>query len=530
MVTGAVKSTENPESPKPREMSVRWKAASASVRGAAHQRSGLPNQDAAMGLVSRKPGQVILAIAAVSDGHGSARHFRSQVGSSHAVNVAAGLLEEFLMHYSDPTAPPANEQLQELQKKLVASWRASIEADYQGNPFTAEEITALIETDGEEGRRVIEADPAIAYGATLLAAGTVGNSVLYLQLGDGDILTVAPQGVTSRPLPEDERLIANQTTSLCMPEAWKDFRALWSAPAQIPMLVLLSTDGYINSFRSERDFLQIGADYLQLLRQQGIDAVAQDLPNILSQASQEGSGDDISVALLLSDSVIGEEAKKQVPGVAPKSVKSEMIHELTEQHARQQKALSELTQRVEQAHRENHRLRRTLLWAAFVVLAAAAFLTRHYWIERLTHGAPDKPHVSRRSDPEAGRGAHGDPLPSDLPVSSHAEDSWTLRIAERQSVPLPKGAQILGGQILGVPAKAGDLYAEVAQDKSGLELINRSPDTWTATTASGKKHSQVKKGDSVILAAGTRIVFEPGKSGVLEKESPAAAPQDGSNH
>jgi hypothetical protein len=296
------------------------------------------------------------------------------------------------------------------------------------------------------------------------------------------------------------------------------------------MLVLLSTDGYINSFRSERDFLQIGADYLQLLRQQGVDAVAHDLPDILSQASLEGSGDDISVALLLSDPVVGEEAKKRVPGVAPKSAKSEMILELTEQHAQQQKALSELTERVEQAHRENHKLRRTLLWAALVVLAAAAFLTRHYWIERLTHGAPDKPHASRRSDPEPGRDTHGNSLPSGLPASSPAEGSWSLRISEHQTVPLPKGAQILGGQILGVPARAGDLYAEVAQDKSELELINRSPDTWTSTTASGKKHSQVKKGDAVVLAAGTRIVFEPGKSGVLEKGSPVAAAQDGSNH
>jgi Protein phosphatase 2C len=479
-----------------------------------------------MGLVSRRPGT--LAIAAVSDGHGSARHFRSRVGSSHAVNLAAGLLEEFLIGLSDPTAPSGNEQLQELQKKLVASWRASVEADYQGNPFTAEEMAALMESEGEESCRVVEADPAIAYGATLLAAGTLGNSILYLQLGDGDILTVAPGGVTSRPLPEDERLIANQTTSLCMPEAWKDFRAVWSAPAQTPALVLLSTDGYINSFRSERDFLQIGADYLQLLRQQGIDAVAHDLPNILSQASQEGSGDDISVAFLLSEPVIGEEAKKQAPAVAPMSAKSEMIVELTEQHAQQQKALSELTQRVEQAHRENHRLRRRLLWATLVVLAATAFLTRHYWMAYLPHGAPDKPHASRRGGPEPVRDGHGDLLPSDLPASSPADDTWLLRITE-QSVPLPKGAQILGGQILGVPAKAGDLYAEVAQDKSQLELINRSRDTWAATTASGKK-SSVKTGEFVVLAAGTRIVFKPGKSGVLEKVSPAAAAQGGSNH
>jgi hypothetical protein len=521
MVTGAVKPATRAEGRKQGETPVRWKAASASVRGAAHVRSGLPNQDAAMAMSSRRGEQGTLAIAAVADGHGSARHFRSRIGSSHAVNLAAGLLEEFLLRMGDPTAASAKEELQELQKKLVTAWRASVTADYEGNPFMKEETDGVLESEGEESLRTVENDPILAYGATLLATGSLGATMVYLQLGDGDILTVAPEGITSRPLPEDERLIANQTTSLCMPDAWNDFRALWTVPAQIPALVLLSTDGYMNSFRSERDFLQIGADYLQLLRQQGIEVIAQDLPNILFQASEEGSGDDISVALLLSDSLPGEEVKR---GTAPVSAKSEMIHELTAQHAQQQKALSDLTERVEQAHRENHRLRRTLLLVFLVLLAGAAFLTRHRWLPYLNHGGSDKPTAQRRTDPDPIPGhkerkdlAPTDPGAGSPPAGSATDDAWELRIDDR-TVPLPKGAQILGAQILGVPAKAGDLYAEVAQDKPGLELINRSHDPWAVTTTSGKK-SSVGSGQFVVLATGTKITFRKGKSGELEKSS-----------
>src|ERR1700760_4506892 len=128
MVTGVVKPLTGQDGTGFRATPLRWKTTSASVRGAAHQRTGLPNQDAALALASRRQDLGSVAIAAVSDGHGSARHFRSQIGSSHAVNLAAGLLQEFLVRVADPGAANAHEQLQELQKKLVTQWRVSVEA------------------------------------------------------------------------------------------------------------------------------------------------------------------------------------------------------------------------------------------------------------------------------------------------------------------------------------------------------------------------------------------------------------------
>ncbi len=65
-----------------------WKVAHACVRGSSHQRSGLPNQDAVQCTVT-PAAQGTVAVAVVSDGHGSPRHFRSQVGSSLAVSTVA---------------------------------------------------------------------------------------------------------------------------------------------------------------------------------------------------------------------------------------------------------------------------------------------------------------------------------------------------------------------------------------------------------------------------------------------------------
>jgi len=123
--------------------------------------------------------------------------------------------------------------------------------------------------------------------------------ILYLQLGDGDILTVSERGEVTRPLPDDTRLFADQTTSLCIPEAWRDFRirfqGLTGAP---PALILLSTDGYANSFVNEAAFLQVGGDIWDLLRAQGLEQVQASLVGWLTEASEKGSGDDITLALL----------------------------------------------------------------------------------------------------------------------------------------------------------------------------------------------------------------------------------------
>jgi serine/threonine protein phosphatase PrpC len=360
-----------------------WKVAHACIRGSSHERSGLPNQDAVQCVVT--PGaqgtgaQGTVAVAVVSDGHGSARHFRSQIGSSLAVGTVAATLQTFLRESvcSNGQVPFVPEQVHELERKIVSGWLAAVHSDLESSPLSEAELAKVEIEEGAEGRAAVVSSPELAYGATLLAAAATDKVLLYLQLGDGEILSVNAQGTTTRPLPPDDRLIANQTTSLCQPEAWKDFRSAWVTVGALPSLVLLSTDGYANSFRSDDDFLKIGQDYLDIIREQGISSLAEELPAILTEATQQGSGDDITLAILQDDPSVAGAARVPRPLIPPAS-KSALIEQLKARHSSQQHKLHELALRAEHTRKDNQRLRNTVLALVVAVIAIlfAVFHTR----------------------------------------------------------------------------------------------------------------------------------------------------------
>ncbi len=125
--------------------------------------------------------------------------------------------------------------------------------------------------------------------------------ILYMQLGDGDILNAAANGEVTKPLPEDARLLANETTSMCLPKAENDFRfsVQMISAEQSPAMILLSTDGYLNSFSSEAGFFQAATDILEMLRfETGFSDVNDNLKAWLEEATKMGSGDDCTVAVV----------------------------------------------------------------------------------------------------------------------------------------------------------------------------------------------------------------------------------------
>ena len=274
----------------------------------------------------------------------------------------------------------------------------------------------------------------MAYGATLLAAAATDKVLLYLQLGDGEILSVSATGTTTRPLPPDDRLIANQTTSLCQPEAWRDFRSSWVTNGAIPTLVLLSTDGYANSFRSDDDFLKIGQDYLEIIREQGISSLAEELPAILTEATQQGSGDDITLAILQDDLAPAAPAGSKVPRplMTPAS-KSAMIEQLKARHSSQQHKLQELAVSVEQTRRDNRRLRNTvlLLVAAVIAIVVAVFHSRIF------PPSPPRPPLPPAMDRNAGE----QEARSHRSARKQLNEEWTLQLNGNE-IPLSKGSNI----------------------------------------------------------------------------------------
>jgi serine/threonine protein phosphatase PrpC len=489
-----------------------WKVAHACVRGSSHRRSGVPNQDAVQATIA--PGA---AVAVVSDGHGSPRHFRSQIGSSLAVSTGAATLQSFLRDSlaGDGTVPFVPEQVHELERKIVSGWRSAVQSDLANNPFSEAELAALEAADGVEGRGTVENAPELAYGATLLAAAATDHVLLYLQLGDGEILSVDGQGITTRPLPPDERLIANQTTSLCQPEAWKDFRSAWITNGALPSLVLLSTDGYANSFRSDEDFLKIGKDYLEIIRQQGISSLAEELPDILNEATQQGSGDDITLAIL-QDDLTAPGAKAPRPLMTPAS-KSAMIEQLKARHSSQQHKLQELAVSIEETRKDNRRLRNTILFLVVAVLAVLAYFFR----DRILPHPPAAPppsappaEIPKKKSPPAAPAAA---IPAPVHKSTPKGPEWLL-VVNGKDYPLKKGSTL--PRTFNPDAYIGSVekdYARVAwDDKNGMVLINDSKDKWTVSKKHFSTNDEVALGGEPIT-----IKFAKGLSGTLRPAADA---------
>lgn len=265
------------------------------MRGAAHEKSDLPNQDAIAWSPANGVGPPVLL--AVADGHGSPRCFRSDAGAKLAVEIALDCCEELLLDRVPPALSEVSLIAKEtLPREVARRWRAAVADQITVRPFTATELHKI---EREKARQVV-LDPAVAYGCTLLTAAITETYMLFLQIGDGDILLVSANGDVERPIPKDPALIGNETTSLCMPRPWDEFkvslRGIGDSP---PSLIQLSTDGLSNCFpTSDDDFLKVASDMIEIIRKDGPEYLEDNLDGWLGQYSRRGSGDDITIGLV----------------------------------------------------------------------------------------------------------------------------------------------------------------------------------------------------------------------------------------
>lgn len=269
-----------------------WEVLDATVRGSTHVQRGTPNQDSVATRVLAD-GQV--AVVAISDGHGGERYVRSEVGSRFAVEISCDILSEWWTRTArgDGNAPGTALIERELRDTAIPTitrqWRARVADHVATHPFTQEEF--------DRAATAVDLQPEVAYGATLLVAVASDRAVALAQLGDGDIVLVRGDDVTL-PIEPDARLVASQTTSLCLESADADFRCSVVDDIADLDLVLLSTDGYANSFADDEWERTVGVDLASRIAELGADAIRLQLPAWLGE-SAAASGDDTSVALLV---------------------------------------------------------------------------------------------------------------------------------------------------------------------------------------------------------------------------------------
>lgn len=254
-----------------------------SVRGASHEDSGTPCQDSARVLITDK-----LAVAAVSDGHGSEKHFRSASGSEIAARVALRSVTDFCERNGSLGAVflhDPREAARRIAGNIICGWNDEIAAHMRFSPLTPNERAIFEKYGGLQ--------PEVMYGATLILAAADKDGVFGLQIGDGTFTLETVSGAEF-PMPEDERLVGNLTTSLCDCDAINSFRSFWREGKMVS--VTLSSDGLINSFLSSADLLNFAGRTARLSQQ--------DIPALsvhLRERSVEGSRDDISVAVIRAD-------------------------------------------------------------------------------------------------------------------------------------------------------------------------------------------------------------------------------------
>ena len=274
-----------------------WQIVAESVQSANHPL----NQDSKEYLISEDKEQVIVAVA---DGHGSKKCFRSDIGSKFAVDVLRNTFEEYLTRkIFDDFQSGFSGIEQDLAKTIHRQWLEKVEKHLKENPFTPEE--ELIDPKVVKNQK-------ISYGTTLLGALITNSYIIYLQLGDGDILVVNENSVT-RPIPKDENLIANETYSLCDTEACAYFKFCYHPIiGQLPDLIMMSTDGYSNSFPNDNEFQKTALDYTNLYNEEGLDFIRRNIKEWLTETTVNGSGDDLTTILVFkaieNESIIKGEA------------------------------------------------------------------------------------------------------------------------------------------------------------------------------------------------------------------------------
>lgn len=267
------------------ESTIEWRAVSASARGSSHSRTGAPNQDAVLTRVLDDPHAGV--VVALADGHGGSRYVRSDVGARFAVEIGCEVGVAWASANIGVAKTEALASLErELPREIVTQWSGRVEADVVAHPLTDDELARLGDAD----------NAMIAYGATLLVAIASGDRVALAQLGDGDITAVVEHNALT-PIPGDDRLVGGQTTSLCLQGAENDFRFAMFEGTRCPNLVLLSSDGYGNSFANV-DWRAIAArDVAEQVQAFGLDGVERALPSWIAESAEAG-GDDVTVAVV----------------------------------------------------------------------------------------------------------------------------------------------------------------------------------------------------------------------------------------
>ncbi len=259
---------------------------SISIRGRSHIVSGTPCQDYSAHVVSDG-----YAIAVVSDGHGSAPHFRSDVGSKLAVESSVEVIGKYLADmdsFKNSLEEDESGTMDRVVKSIISEWTFNVQ-EYDGTHPLTDDENKLISENGIDPTNMFK-----RYGATLIIGVIASGFSFGIQIGDGDLLCINRDSEFNSPIPEDENCVFNHTTSICSSNAFDSFRHFVIMSDEI-VAMLASTDGFTTSFVSDESYGKQCLNYLYLLDQgDNWDKITENL----QKRSEANAEDDVSLSIV----------------------------------------------------------------------------------------------------------------------------------------------------------------------------------------------------------------------------------------
>lgn len=260
-----------------------------SVQGTSHIRNGVVCQD------SYKKIEISddILLIAVADGHGSKSCPYSKTGSQIAVNVFCRVMQDLIDNFKENPEILLTYLNREGDTKIAqavdAMWKERVWKAHRDNKR---------EKPIGENCTVDKAAVYKQYGTTLLGLMITKEFIFAYQLGDGDILFVDQNAVQT--VVEGDKILGTETHSLCKIDSWKKAITMVrvrNVETGVPYLYLLSTDGFSNSYKTQDDMEKTCRDYYEMIRTHGFEAVSANLRTWLSETSEMGCGDDITVVM-----------------------------------------------------------------------------------------------------------------------------------------------------------------------------------------------------------------------------------------
>ena len=297
-------------------------------QGESHKVTSKPCQDSSISET-----RSTYAMAIVSDGHGGARYFRSDVGSRIAIDCTKRAIDKFVKepHIKDifdktsllqfgiesEVTDPHDEiysALSWLTSSIIAQWHKEIKEHATNTKLSEWELSHIEEQYLNEFRTKIDDEDASfekTYGCTLMAYVQTESFWFAFQIGDGKAVffdTLEKEIRVTQPIPWDDRCFLNKTTSICDSEASKEFRYCCCGDGTFPEAVFLGSDGIDDTYgdgdKLVEFYIRLYKEVVSTSQNKAEKVLKRDLPII----SKIGSKDDMSIACVYNSN---QEHKKQ---------------------------------------------------------------------------------------------------------------------------------------------------------------------------------------------------------------------------